>query len=393
MYGETAPAPLLKAPVDVKKLPFPMVSAPFSNTIVKEADLTPRQKAYIDDYRKYGYVLVDDAIADEKLASRAISDAQNQLGRGNNRLQDGWRQSEAILSIATNELILDVLRVLYGREPIPFQTLNFIRGTEQKTHSDVIHFSSLPTGFMCGVWTALEDVTVTQGPLHYYPGSHILPEFDYHDLGLMEELVYPENPYLGEPNWDNPRTVEKYKYYEEIVERLMLEHGFHRTALELKRGQSLIWASNLFHGGNPILESATTRKSQVTHFHFEGTIPWTPMFSNATLGEYYLPSLVNLRTGQPFERSFNSMPIELTPLGRTNCYKIALADSRNTSQSQPATSVRGYYEETRRLNEELDFYRAENEKLRHTLEQMQQTRLWKAMHPIRQLAHRIRNKR
>ena len=49
-------------------------------------------------------------------------------------------------------------------------------------HSDAIHFNSDPPGFMCGVWVALEDIDMDNGPLVYYPGSHKLPEV--HDGGL-----------------------------------------------------------------------------------------------------------------------------------------------------------------------------------------------------------------
>ena len=33
----------------------------------------------------------------------------------------------------------------------------------------------MPEGFMCGVWVALEDMDMENGPLVYYPGSHKLP--------------------------------------------------------------------------------------------------------------------------------------------------------------------------------------------------------------------------
>ena len=33
----------------------------------------------------------------------------------------------------------------------------------------------MPEGFMCGVWVALEDMDMDNGPLVYYPGSHQLP--------------------------------------------------------------------------------------------------------------------------------------------------------------------------------------------------------------------------
>ena len=59
----------------------------------------------------------------------------------------------------------------YGREPLPFQTLNFRVGTQQEPHSDAFHFNSDPPGFMCGVWVALEDIDEASGPLVYFPGS------------------------------------------------------------------------------------------------------------------------------------------------------------------------------------------------------------------------------
>jgi hypothetical protein len=322
-----------------------------------------------------------------------MSDVEKQLARGQNRLQDAWKQSDAVRSVSTHELIISTLRLLYGREPIPFQTLNFVRGTEQRTHSDVIHFSSLPARFMCGVWTALEDITISQGPLHYYPGSHKLPEFDYYDLGISEEHIFPNEPHKGDASWDNPRTVQKYKLYEAAIENLMKEQGLKREALTIKRGQSLVWASNLCHGGNPILDPATTRKSQVTHFHFEGIVPWTPMFSNARMGEYHLPSLVDIRTGQPYQRSYNHMPVELIPMEKKNRYKVRLTGGSSSGQADARNLLgKGYYEELTRLNDELEFYRNENEKLRATLNEIQQTRLWKALQPIRQLGQSLRRR-
>ena len=84
-------------------------------------------------------------------------------------------------ALATAPKVLALLDELYGREPLPFQTLNFRRGTQQAPHSDALHFSTIPAGFMCGVWVALEDMDMDNGPLVYYPGSHLLPEV--HDAG------------------------------------------------------------------------------------------------------------------------------------------------------------------------------------------------------------------
>lgn len=88
--------------------------------------------------------------------------------------------------MAVNQIILDKPEQLYGRAAIPFQTLNFPVGTQQLTHSDTIHFHSFPQRFMAGVWVALEDITLENGPLHYYPGSHRLPVLDPPDVGVTE---------------------------------------------------------------------------------------------------------------------------------------------------------------------------------------------------------------
>jgi hypothetical protein len=369
-----------------QNLPFPLINSPFYKQLIREKNYSASDLNYIEQYRKYGYVIIDDCIADETTARQIHSDCEQiKPGYGKNRVQDGWTESQAIRSVATNEKVLDVLRLLYGREPIPVQTLNFLRGTQQRTHSDVVHFSSLPTGFMCGAWTALEDITINQGPLHYYPESHNLPEFDYYDLGIGEETVYPNDPYEGEFDWDNPRTREKYTLYENVVERLMNEHGFKREALTLKSGRTLIWAANLFHGGNPILASGSTRKSQVTHFQFAGTIPWTPMFSNKLVGDYHIQGLRNICTGLPIEPTYNYMPVDLLPMAKTGRCKIRIksGDSENDLQSFL----------TKEYSEALEFARAENALLRQRLEEVTSTQLWRAMEPIRHLAHRIKQKR
>jgi hypothetical protein len=391
MYTQAAPAQMAVSLQEAsdKTLPFPLVNSPFFHTLLKERQFSAREREYLEYYRKYGYVIIEESIVDESLSGRIAQDVSAQLPSGENRLQDGWLKSPAIKSVATNPVVLSLLRLLYGREPIPFQTLNFLRGSEQRTHSDVIHFSSLPTGFMCGVWTALEDITINQGPLHYYPGSQDLPELDYYDLGISEEHVYPENPHEGEPSWDNPRTLAKYKLYEDCVERLMAEHGFKREALTLKRGQSLVWSSNLFHGGNKILDPASTRRSQVTHFQFEGTIPWTPMFSNARMGDYHLPELRNLCTGQAVERTFNYLPVDLVPMAKVSRYKIRLK-SGNFAADARTFLTKEYHEEMTNLSDQLEFYRRENEQLRQTLNAIQQTRLWKVMEPLRALSGKLR---
>ena len=62
-----------------------------------------------------------------------------------------------------------------GRKAIPFQTINFVTGSQQHAHSDSIHMTTYPLGYLIAIWIALEDITEDSGPLSYFPGSHKLP--------------------------------------------------------------------------------------------------------------------------------------------------------------------------------------------------------------------------
>jgi ectoine hydroxylase-related dioxygenase (phytanoyl-CoA dioxygenase family) len=94
---------------------------------------------------------------------------------------------------------------------------------------------------MCGVWVALEDVTLAQGRLHYYPGSQRLPHLDYEDLGIP----LPPAPF----DWNNPLTLPSYLQYEDHIERIVREAGLPRVDLEIRRGSFFVWAAKLHHRG------------------------------------------------------------------------------------------------------------------------------------------------
>jgi ectoine hydroxylase-related dioxygenase (phytanoyl-CoA dioxygenase family) len=175
------------------------------------------------------------------------------------RIMDAWKISENVKAIATAPRILGILEELYGRKPLPFQTLNFKMPTQQRAHSDTIHFNSKPGGFMAGVWVALEDMDMDNGPLFYHPGSQKLPEVTMQDVGV--EADYSQYLHYEE-------------YMQSVVKDLTIEY-----ADSMKKGQALIWSANLLHGGSPAKDPNRTRKSQVTHFFFEGTRYYTPLTS------------------------------------------------------------------------------------------------------------------
>lgn len=278
----------------------PWIDSPFFPSLLETAGLDEETREQVRFFAENGYVIVDPRIPDATI--EAVNESLRPYFKPNQdgfyadetRIQDAWTFNEHVKEVAIAPRVLELLRILYRREPIPFQTLNFRVGSQQRTHSDIIHFDSIPYGYMCGVWTALEDVDLRNGPLHYYHASHRLPRFDMHDLGITAAGT------VG---------YEKYHLYEDFVEELMKEKRGERIEVQLERGQSLIWSANLFHGGSPIVDNGRTRLSQVTHFYFEGCLYYTPLFSDAGLGKLVTRKVHDVRTGRLVPQFYNGSEI------------------------------------------------------------------------------------
>lgn len=263
--------------------------------------LSQEQKEQIDFYVDKGYLILDNFDLTENIdLDKLKSMIEPGYDWQANRVQDAFKFCPQVKQIACNEKVLDLLKIIYNKPPVPFQTLNFIKGTQQATHSDFIHFNTIPYHYMCGVWVALEDVGLTQGPLHYYEASHKLEEMEYEKFGLD----------LG-PDYTNPTVVwPKYTEYEEKIKELT--KGFEKKELQVKKGQCLIWASNLLHGGSMVADHNLTRWSQVTHYIFDDTIPITPMMSLPSKNQWMLRNPTNVLTGKNMNRTYNGKKVEMT---------------------------------------------------------------------------------
>jgi len=260
----------------IPELVGPWFLSPFFERMLAERDLDSGQEELVRSYAERGYTILDDlGIEDfDAHADRIHADVEPLHEGGKyNRIMDGWTVSDPVRALATSPRILETLELLYGRRPIPFQTLNFWRGSQQSTHTDSYHFHSRPKHFMCGVWVALEDVDEANGPVHYYPGSHRLPDYDSFGPG-NEERVH------------------------EFVGELISTYGLEKESAHLKRGQGLVWSANLLHGGDPVTEEGRTRLSQVTHYYFDDCAYYTPMRSDPVAGKIYFRQIVDVGTGR-----------------------------------------------------------------------------------------------
>ncbi len=159
-----------------------------------------------------------------------------------------------------HERLKQRVSLLVGREAIPFQTIPAFRGSEQLPHSDAIHMTTYPLGFLSAAWVAFEDIHPDSGPLVYYPGSHRLPYFLSKEVGIgpSEFKEQGRNPYTNR--------------YEPFIQRKVEELGLKPAYFTPKKGDVLIWHHNLLHGGSPRRVRSHTRKSVVCHFYASNVI-------------------------------------------------------------------------------------------------------------------------
>jgi len=157
-----------------------------------------------------------------------------------------------------NKRLLDLLTFLMGKEIVPFHTINFIQGSEQKAHSDSIHMTTEPEGYLIAAWTALEDTHENNGPLFYYPESHKLPYITCQDYDS------------GNNRWLIGNN--SYKKYEDKISEVIQEKNLKKEYFFAEPGDVFIWHANLLHGGDPIKKEGLTRKSMVAHYFCEDVI-------------------------------------------------------------------------------------------------------------------------
>lgn len=272
----------------------PLVESPFFEQRLAALGLPPAVREQARFYRENGYLVID--FEDAEFAARAARVVANLAERQGEsvRLQDAWRFDADVRAIACNGPVMRLLGQLYGREPFPFQTLNFRAGSQQPLHSDSVHFNSMPEKYMCGVWLAFEDVDGDNGPLCYAPGSHRLPVFKYEDIGVVGS--------------EQPRHYES-TAFGRLWQELPEAHGLKRVTFHARKGQALIWAANLLHGGAPQNDPRRSRHSQVTHYYFEGCAYWTPLESDPFFGRIRYREPTDIRSGRKIANIYGGRQI------------------------------------------------------------------------------------
>jgi len=154
-----------------------------------------------------------------------------------------------VRAVILHSRLVPILAALLGDAPALCNSLNFRRSSQQPVHVDSIYMAPRTPSRLVATWMALEDTRPDAGELFYYPGSHAIP------------------PFVFAP--DGRRTVqgtEDQARWNDYIHREIDGRGLTQATFSAKRGDVLIWHSELAHGGHRATDPEATRWSLVSHF-------------------------------------------------------------------------------------------------------------------------------
>ncbi|MEO0468603.1 MAG: phytanoyl-CoA dioxygenase family protein [Bacteroidota bacterium] len=227
------------------------------------ATFSEEMQVGIKDWIEKGYLILRGYFDGENV--KAINEeVDHLLKKGivdqhhNGKVFFAFRHSDLLKKVVWDRDLLRLMSFLLGRQMQPFQSLNFIQGSQQAAHSDSIHMTTHPLGNLTAIWIALEHVGPDNGPLVYYPGSHRLPYIMNRDFDH------------GGSRWRVGDDANG--RYEAHIAKLIKEKELEAVEFHTEPGDLLIWHANLLHGGKAIQRKGATRKSMVVHYFAQDVI-------------------------------------------------------------------------------------------------------------------------
>src|SRR5579875_2585648 len=241
----------------------------------KKGKLTADEADQVRFFADKGYLVIPQAV-DPAMCDRFSNDITAAFERGDERLLiqrpgestgkpltpdaprvqarvvDSYVYYDSALELLLSEKISHFLRIIFEDAPLLFQSLSFYNGSEQGLHQDTAYVVVSSPLELSASWIALEDIQEGSGELMYIPGSHRLPE--YHFSGKYK-------------HWSAERDgSEQHDEWSRLLREEAEERGYPVEIFRPKKGDALIWAADLVHGGSDVRDRSLTRKSLVGHY-------------------------------------------------------------------------------------------------------------------------------
>ncbi|MBY0508209.1 MAG: phytanoyl-CoA dioxygenase family protein [Bryobacteraceae bacterium] len=272
--------------------PYPWLDRPdaLDNIAARRATgaITEYEAAQAHHWVRDGYVVLPGLIAADTLDTvwRAYQQAVDRgrivlepepAGEGDaypGRFLNPHRRVSEFCRVAKHSELLRWVRFLLEREPKVLQTIASHKGSQQPEHSDSIHMTTYPLGYLVAAWIAFEDIHPDSGPLVYYPGSHRWPYLFSHDVKISED----------EFRRDGYQSYQA--KYEPKIRELIASQGIAPVYFHARRGDVLLWHANLVHGGSARRDLAHSRRAVVTHYFGQGAFVYHDLAATRSKQQY-----------------------------------------------------------------------------------------------------------
>jgi hypothetical protein len=284
--------------------PHPWLDRPdaFEQIDRKEAagELTAEEAGYCRKWSNDGYIVIPGLIQSEIL-DRAWTSYERAAHSGKillpadsagdadphpGRFLNPHKRVGAFCEILKHGGLLAHIRTLMEREPKVLQTIASHKGSQQPEHSDSIHMTTYPLGYLTAAWIAFEDIHPDSGPLVYYPGSHRLP------------YVFSNDVDISESDYKREGYAAYQAKYEPFIQRLLKKHQLEPHYFHAKKGDVLIWHANLIHGGSARRDMAHSRRAVVVHFFVKGAFVYHDLAASRSRQQYMSTCLLRDEAGR-----------------------------------------------------------------------------------------------
>ena len=267
---------------------------------LQRGEITEEQARQCRFWNANGYIIVKDLVESEILDNvwaayqGAVDSGRIPLpaepadpdDRYPGRFQNPHKKLAQFCRILKHEALLGWIQLLTERQPKILQTITSHKGSQQGIHSDSIHMTTYPLGYLTAAWVAFEDIHPDSGPLVFYPGSHRLPYVFSKDVGLTEE-EYRARGYTS-----------YHERYEPYIRRLVEDHGIEPHYFHARKGDTLVWHANLIHGGSARRDMSRSRRALVVHFFVKGAFVYHDLAAAKSRQQYLGTCLLRDKRGK-----------------------------------------------------------------------------------------------
>ncbi len=228
---------------------------------MRPSDLADLQRAFIDD----GVVVINSGGFPDDLID-SYCEAREKLPKvrsKKNNFWDGWHHPTpyldcpAMLNLATFPPLQKILMALIG-EPMGLHlALTGWVSTQRNWHQDTYLNPAFLWSKYIAVWFALDDITDDMGPFEFVRGSH-----KWKALRQDRLFNYMEPELRNDPNWPTVTQKEVARICEAEIDK----QGQPVERFIAKKGDVLIWHSNLMHRGSEPKNPLALRKALICHY-------------------------------------------------------------------------------------------------------------------------------